>query len=56
MGLTYASLRFANLFIQQQVLVNALGDMGAMDFVVDPRQQTLIVNPQHPNYPVAMAK
>ena len=28
----------------------------AMDLVVDPRQQTLIVNPQHPNYPVALAK
>lgn len=28
----------------------------AMDLVVDPRQQLLIVNPQHPNYPVALAK
>ena len=28
----------------------------AMDLVVDPRQQALIVNPQHPNYPVALAK
>ena len=28
----------------------------AMDLVVDPRQQTLVVNPQHPNYPVALAK
>jgi len=28
----------------------------AMDLVVDPRQQTLTVNPQHPNYPVALAK
>lgn len=28
----------------------------AMDLVVDPRQQTLIVNPQHPNYPVVLAK
>jgi clan AA aspartic protease len=30
--------------------------MEAMDLIVDPRQQTLIVNPQHPNYPVALAK
>lgn len=30
--------------------------MEAMDLVVDPRQQILIVNPQHPNYPVALAK
>ncbi len=28
----------------------------AMDLVIDPRQQALIVNPQHPNYPVALAK
>ena len=28
----------------------------AMDLIVDPRQQVLIVNPQHPNYPVALAK
>ena len=28
----------------------------AMDLVVDPRLQKLIVNPQHPNYPVALAK
>jgi clan AA aspartic protease len=28
----------------------------AMDLVVDPRKQELIVNPQHPNYPVVLAK
>lgn len=28
----------------------------AMDLVVDPRLQKLVVNPQHPNYPVALAK
>ena len=28
----------------------------AMDLIVDPRLQALIVNPQHPNYPVALAK
>jgi clan AA aspartic protease len=28
----------------------------AMDLVVDPRRQALVVNPQHPNYPVALAK
>ncbi len=28
----------------------------AIDLIVDPRQQALIVNPQHPNYPVALAK
>lgn len=30
--------------------------MEAMDLVVNPRLQTLTVNPQHPNYPVALAK
>lgn len=28
----------------------------AMDLIVDPRSQTLTVNPQHPNYPVFHAK
>lgn len=28
----------------------------AMDLLVDPLRQMLIVNPQHPNYPVALAK
>ncbi len=28
----------------------------AMDLVVDPQRQMLTVNPQHPNYPVALAK
>jgi clan AA aspartic protease len=27
-----------------------------MDLLVDPRSQRLIVNPAHPNYPVALAK
>jgi clan AA aspartic protease len=30
--------------------------MEAMDLIVDPRQQVLIANPQHPNYPVVLAK
>lgn len=30
--------------------------MEAMDLIVDPRQQTLIANPQHPHYPVVSAK
>ncbi|MDO9227494.1 MAG: clan AA aspartic protease [Pseudomonadota bacterium] len=28
----------------------------AMDLIVDPRRQRVVVNPQHPNYPVALAK
>jgi hypothetical protein len=28
----------------------------AMDLLVDPTQQRIIVNPDHPNYPVASAK
>jgi clan AA aspartic protease len=30
--------------------------MEAMDLVVNPRLQQLTINPQHPNYPVALAK
>jgi hypothetical protein len=30
--------------------------LDAMDFIVDPRKQELVVNPQHPNDPVALAK
>ena len=30
--------------------------LAAMDLVVDSRLQKLVVNPQHPNYPVALAK
>ena len=28
----------------------------AMDLVIDPRQQRVTVNPEHPNYPVTLAK
>jgi hypothetical protein len=28
----------------------------AMDLLIDPKQQRVIVNPDHPNYPVASAK
>jgi clan AA aspartic protease len=28
----------------------------AMDLIVDSRKRELVVNPQHPNYPVALAK
>ena len=28
----------------------------AMDLIVDPLKQQLLVNPDHPNYPVALAK
>jgi hypothetical protein len=30
--------------------------METMDLVVNPRQQLLTINPQHPNYSVALAK
>ena len=30
--------------------------MEAMDLVADPGQQKLVVNPRHPDYPVALAK
>ena len=55
-------IRFGNRSYVTEAVV--LGDepllcaipMEAMDLIVDPRQQILIANPQHPNYPVALAK
>lgn len=55
-------IRFENRSYVTEAVV--LGDeclMGvlpleAMDLLVDPRTQQLIVNPSHPNYPVALAK
>ncbi|MCB2263931.1 MAG: clan AA aspartic protease [Candidatus Thiosymbion ectosymbiont of Robbea hypermnestra] len=41
--------------IGDESLLGAL-PLEAMDLVVDPRQQRLIANPKHPNYPVALAK
>jgi len=61
MGLTYTVIKLTNLFSAQQVEVNGLENTGvipieAMDLIVDPLQQVLTVNPQHPNYPVTLAK
>jgi len=55
-------IAFANRTYVTEALV--LGDeplMGvlpleAMDLLVDPLRQQLIVNPEHPNFPVALAK
>jgi hypothetical protein len=55
-------IAFANRTYVTEALV--LGDeplMGvlpleAMDLLVDPLRQRLVVNPEHPNFPVALAK
>ncbi|MDP2751819.1 MAG: hypothetical protein Q8O31_04335 [Rhodocyclaceae bacterium] len=47
MGHTYADLKITNLFDKHSIAVRAL---------VDPVRQQLMVNPDHPNYPVALAK
>jgi clan AA aspartic protease len=55
-------IRFENRSYVTEALV--MGDealMGvlpleAMDLLIDPAQQRIIVNPDHPNYPVASAK
>lgn len=55
-------IRFANRDCTVDALV--LGDepllgvipMEAMDVVLDPKRQQLVVNPAHPNYPVFHAK
>ena len=55
-------IAFANRTYATEALV--LGDealMGvlpleAMDLVIDPRGQRVVVNPEHPNYAVSLAK
>jgi hypothetical protein len=36
--------------------LEAVLPLEAMDLIVDTRKSILTVNPQHPNYPVALAK
>ncbi len=43
------------LVLGDEPLMGAL-PLEAMDLIVDPTQQRVIVNPAHPNYPVASAK
>jgi hypothetical protein len=43
------------LVLGNEALMGAL-PLEAMDLLVDPRRQQLVVNPEHPNYPVALAK
>jgi len=60
--ITPVEIHFENRSYVTEAL--ALGDeclMGvlpleAMDLLIDPKNQQLIVNPSHPNYPVALAK
>ena len=43
------------LVLGNEALMGVL-PLEAMDLLVDPLRQQLIVNPAHPNYPVALAK
>ncbi len=43
------------LVLGNEALMGVL-PMEAMDLLVDPLRQQLIVNPEHPNFPVALAK
>ena len=43
------------LVLGDEALMGVL-PLEAMDLQIDPRNQRLIVNPEHPNYPVASAK
>ena len=55
-------IAFANRTYATEALV--LGDeallgvlpLEAMDLIVDPRSRSVVVNPEHPNYPVTLAK
>jgi len=43
------------LVLGDEALMGAL-PLEAMDLLVDPLREQLIVNPAHPNFPVALAK
>ncbi len=43
------------LVLGNEALMGVL-PLEAMDLLVDPLRQQLVVNPEHPNYPVALAK
>ena len=43
------------LVLDDEALMGVL-PLEAMDLQIDPKNQRLIVNPEHPNYPVALAK
>jgi clan AA aspartic protease len=43
------------LVLGDEALMGVL-PLEAMDLIVDPLRQRLIVNPEHPNFPVALAK
>jgi len=43
------------LVLGNEALMGVL-PLEAMDLIVDPLRQTLAVNPDHPNFPVALAK
>jgi len=43
------------LVLGNEALMGVL-PLEAMDLLVDPLRQQLMVNPEHPNYPVALAK
>ena len=51
-----ASIPFFGLLVLGNEALLGVIPLEAMDLMVDPRQQTLIANAQHPNYPVAFAK
>jgi clan AA aspartic protease len=42
------------LVIGHQALLGVIA-LEAMDIQIDPKRQTLIANPEHPNYPVSLA-
>jgi hypothetical protein len=43
------------LVLGNEALMGVL-PLEAMNLLVDPLRQQLVVNPEHPNYPVALAK
>lgn len=55
--ITFANRSYVTeaLVLGNEALMGVL-PLEAMDLLVDPLKQQLIVNPEHPNFPVALAK
>lgn len=48
---------FANRsYVTEALVLGGVLPLEAMDLLVDPLRQQLVVNPEHPNFPVALAK
>lgn len=53
---TFVISRITEALVQGNEALMGVLPLEAMEVLVDPLRQELVVNPEHPNYPVALAK